>query len=198
MDTKMKKVFMPKLCPISSQDCKTVYHWRNSTRVNQYMYNQSQIAWDEHANWFNNMLNSRTSVYWTIEVERKKIGLACINEIDRASCCGDWAFYIAEENFRGAGIGSAVELFVTNYGFNFLRLNKMYCEVLCWNKAIIRMHQKFGFHSIGKKNVFIRGKGKIEEVECFSMEKTDWVRNKEKNLRRLKAVGLNVNLVNND
>jgi len=189
---------MPKLRPISSQDCNTVYLWRNSANVSRYMYNQCQITWDEHTDWFNEMLNSTKSVYWTIEVEREKIGLACINDINYSSGCGNWAFYIAEENYRGAGIGSAVELFVTNHGFNFLHLNKIDCEVLCWNKSIIRMHQKFGFHSVGKKYVFIQGKGETEEVECFSMERTDWIRNKEKNLRRLKAVGLNINLTEND
>ena len=177
---------MPKLCPISSRDCNTVYLWRNSANVSRYMYNQCQITWDEHTDWFNNVLNSTTSVYWTIEVERKKIGLACINDINHASGCGNWAFYIAEENYRGAGIGSAVELFVTNHGFNFLHLNKIDCEVLCWNKSIIRMHQKFGFHSVGKKYVFIQGKGKQNKSSVLAWKEQIGLETKKK-LAKIKS-----------
>ena len=159
---------MPKLCPISSRDCKTVYLWRNSANVSRYMYNQCQIPWDEHTNWFNEMLNSALSVYWTIEVERKKIGLACINDINYTSGRGNWAFYIAEENYRGAGIGSAVELFVTNHGFNFLHLNKIDCEVLCWNKSIIRMHQSLVSILLGKNTFSSKERGKQKKLNVLA------------------------------
>lgn len=158
------------------------------------MYNQNHITWDEHTDWFDRMLLSANSVYWTIQVENKKIGIACITNIDFADSCADWAFYIADEQFRGAGVGSAVELFVTNYVFNSLNLNKINCEVLSWNKSIIRMHIKFGFCSVSKKDVYIQGKGSAEEVECFSMDRVAWIRNKERNLERLKAVGLSIEL----
>ena len=130
---------------LQENDIELVRKWRNSSNVASYMYNESVITKKEQKNWFKKINNENSSVYWVVEYEGKKLGLASITQIDRTLNSCYWAFYLGDLSLRGAGIGAKIEYNVLDYVFNELKINKLRCEVFETNDKVIKMHEKFGF-----------------------------------------------------
>ncbi|HUO87273.1 MAG TPA: UDP-4-amino-4,6-dideoxy-N-acetyl-beta-L-altrosamine N-acetyltransferase [Thermoanaerobaculia bacterium] len=133
------------LRPLALADILTVRRWRNDPDVARYMYSDHEIGEAEHARWFGQALDAPDRVYWIVELDGDPVGLANVYAITRPHRRAYWAFYLADPRVRGRGVGSYVELFVMRHAFVELGLEKLCCEVLAGNEAVIRMHQKFGF-----------------------------------------------------
>lgn len=130
---------------LESDDIELVRNWRNSPDVAPYMYNETHISEEQQIKWFEKISNENSSVYWIIEFEGKKLGLASLTGIDKTLSSCYWAFYLGDLSVRGGGIGAKIEYNVLEYVFNELKLNKLRCEVFISNDKVIKMHEKFGF-----------------------------------------------------
>tara|TARA_B100000900_G_C20563504_1_gene709991 strand:+ start:1189 stop:1731 length:543 start_codon:yes stop_codon:yes gene_type:complete len=130
---------------LSIDDIELVRKWRNSDAVSKYMYDEKSISESQQKKWFEKISREKTSIYWIIEYEEKKIGLVSITGINNVLSSCFWAFYLGDTSIRGAGIGSKIEFNVLEYVFNKLNLNKLRCEVFVNNDRVIKMHEKFGF-----------------------------------------------------
>lgn len=131
------------------EDIERVRAWRNQPEVARYMYTDHEISEAEHARWFGNALDSGDRKYWIIELDGNPVGLADLVDISERHRRASWAFYLADPSVRGRGVGSFTEKFVLRYAFEELGLNKLCCEVLGSNDAVVAMHQKFGFRVDG-------------------------------------------------
>jgi UDP-4-amino-4,6-dideoxy-N-acetyl-beta-L-altrosamine N-acetyltransferase len=130
---------------LTLDDIELVRNWRNSPDVSAYMYNEMYITAEQQLKWFEKISNDETSIYWIIEYEGKKLGLASLTGIDQTLSSCYWAFYLGDLSVRGGGIGAKIEYNVLEYVFNELKLNKLRCEVFVTNDKVIKMHEKFGF-----------------------------------------------------
>ena len=153
----MKDITLNKL---SLNDIELVREWRNSPEVSSYMYDESHISEEQQKVWFNKINTDSSSVYWIIEYDKKKLGLASVTNINQLLKSCYWAFYLGDTSIRGAGIGAKVEYNVLRYVFEELKLNKLRCEVLMGNNKVIKMHEKFGF----RREAYYR-------EHCFKNEK---------------------------
>ena len=134
-----------KLREIEEIDIELVRQWRNSKDVAPFMYTDSIISEEQQRNWFKIISAESSSIYWIIEYNGKKLGLASLTEINNSLCSCYWAFYIGDTSIRGAGLGAKVEYNVLQYVFTELKLNKLRCEVFVSNDRVIKMHEKFAF-----------------------------------------------------
>lgn len=134
-----------RLRSLRPDDSDRVLAWRNSPEVAAYMYSDHQITPDEHARWFARALDGDDRRYWIIELDAAPVGLAGLTRIDPQNRRCDWAFYLADPAVRGRGVGAAVEYLVLGFVFERLKLNKLWCEVLVENAAVVRLHERFGF-----------------------------------------------------
>jgi len=130
---------------LTEEDIELVRNWRNSPEVANFMYNDSPISYDQQIKWFGKINNDRTCIYWIIEFEGKKLGLASVTGIDRTLSSCYWAFYLGDLTVRNSGVGAKIEYNVLEYVFSELQLNKLRCEVFVTNDRVIKMHEKFGF-----------------------------------------------------
>jgi UDP-4-amino-4,6-dideoxy-N-acetyl-beta-L-altrosamine N-acetyltransferase len=130
---------------LDEKDIELVRGWRNSSDVATYMYNETKITEDQQKKWFKKINNDDSSIYWIIEYENKKLGLAYVTGIDRTLSSCYWGFYLGDLSLRGAGLGAKIEYNILEYVFNELKLNKLRCEVFVTNEKVIKMHEKFGF-----------------------------------------------------
>jgi UDP-4-amino-4,6-dideoxy-N-acetyl-beta-L-altrosamine N-acetyltransferase len=85
-----------------------------------------------------------------------------------------WAFYLADQNTRGSGLGAKVELAVLDYVFDDLKLNKLLCEVFVDNEKVVAMHEKFGFRreSYFREHVF--KDGSYKDVVGLALLRREW------------------------
>lgn len=159
---------------IRPEDKDQVRQWRNLPEVAKYMYTDHLIDSEEHERWFQRMLQDQTCQYWIINCDGQDVGVTYIYNIDLRNARCYWGFYIACSAARGKGVGSYIEYFVLRYVFDELNLNKLCCEVLASNPAVIRMHQLFGFIQEGLFREHINKQGILEDVFFLATLRRDW------------------------
>lgn len=181
---------MIRLRDVEPGDRDKLLAWRNDPAVAQYLYTDRLIGPDEHARWFERALSSETSRYWIIVLDDEDVGLVSLNDIDRENSRCYWAFYLASPSTRGRGVGSWVEYTILNHVFDTLALNKLCCEVLAFNEAVVAMHQRFGFRQEGLFREHRWKQGKAQDVVCLAMLNREWLDARGPIEESLRAKGL--------
>ncbi|MGL5335667.1 MAG: UDP-4-amino-4,6-dideoxy-N-acetyl-beta-L-altrosamine N-acetyltransferase [Enterovibrio sp.] len=141
----MKKIRLRQLTKI---DLPTVLTWRNMPAVRANMYTKHEITLAEHIKWFENLTGDASKQYFICEVNEKPCGVIGFSEINKTPGQACWAFYSSADAPRG--IGALMEYAALLYIFDHLNLHKLRCEVLAFNKSVIKLHQKFGFMIEGR------------------------------------------------
>lgn len=164
-----------KLIEMTEENLELVRSWRNSTEISKYMYTDQTISKDEQLNWFNNIIKDNPShEYKMIVEEEENIGLLYITNIDLKNSRCTWGFYLSPDYPKGKGIGSYVEYLVVEYIFNELKLSKICCEVLDFNKPVMKLHSKFGFKEEGILKKHIYKNNEYLDVHVFGLFPNDW------------------------
>ena len=175
---------------VRPDDREKIYRWRNSPDVAKYMYTDHHISEEEHNRWFDAILNDRNRKYWVIVHDKKDIGLVNLYDIDQNNKRCFWAFYITSQNVRGKGVGSFVEYHILKYVFEDLEYNKLCCEVLSSNQAVVDMHKSFGFQEEGLFRQHRLKNGQFMDVVSLAMLKSEWDGKKTQIEEKLKAKGI--------
>ena len=159
---------------LARDDGARVLAWRNAPQVAVHMYSDHAIGEAEHALWLDGALSRPDRCYWIIELDGAAVGLANLARIeDGASRC-EWAFYLAEPAVRGRGVGAAVEYLVLGHVFERLVLNKLWCEVLAVNIAVVRLHERFGFTREALFRDHVRKGGLFHDVVGMGLLRREW------------------------
>ena len=159
---------------LARSDGERVLAWRNSPQVAAYMYGDHLIGEVEHARWLEAALTRSDRLYWIVELDGAPVGLANLVRIDAAAGRCDWAFYLADPAARGRGAGAAVEYLVLGHVFETLALNKLWCEVLAGNTAVIRLHERFGLTREALFRDHVRKDGAFHDVVGLGLLRREW------------------------
>lgn len=136
---------------------------RNQDSVRLAMYETHVISVDEHLSWLARIHQDASIQAFVIFLSGEVIGAVSVSKIDLRHRSADWAFYLSVEA-RG-GIGRIIEYSTLNYVMNDLKLEKLNCEVLEFNEAVVSLHMNFGFEHEGtKRNEKLRDKERINVV----------------------------------
>lgn len=162
------------LRPLVADDLELVREWRNSEAVAQYMYSSEPISTEQQQAWFARLQHDDTKQYWMILHQGQPVGVANLYAIHRGFRTCYWAFYLAEQQTRGSGLGAKVELAVLDYVFETLKLNKLLCEVFVDNAKVIAMHEKFGFRRESYFREHIYKQGSYRDVVGLALLRREW------------------------
>lgn len=132
---------------IEDQELELMRSWRNSPTVRQNMYTRHEISQEEHLSWWARTREREDQRYFMYESDGLPLGIVGFTQIDTISANCSWAFYSAPTAPRGTG--SRMEFLALDLAFQELKMHKLHCEVLAFNEAVIRLHQKFGFQVEG-------------------------------------------------
>ena len=159
---------------LAPDDGVRVLAWRNMPEVSAFMYGDHLIGEAEHATWLQAALERSDRCYWIIELDGSPVGVANLARIDPEASRCDWAFYLAEPAVRGRGVGAAVEYLVLGHVFETLGLNKLWCEVLADNTAVIRLHERFGFTREALFRDHVKKAGAFRDVVGLGLLAREW------------------------
>jgi UDP-4-amino-4,6-dideoxy-N-acetyl-beta-L-altrosamine N-acetyltransferase len=176
---------MVELRPLSAGDRDMVREWRNQPHVAAMMYTDHEIGAEEHASWFATTFEDPRKLYYIIEDAGEAIGLAGFTELDGRSA--SWAFYLASAETRGRGLGAQTEFAMLSRAFEMLRLQRLRCEVLALNGAVIALHESFGFRRTGLLAGHALKNGRCEDVVTLEMRAEDWPTARARAATRLAA-----------
>lgn len=150
---------------------------RNEPSIRSAMYAEHEISADEHLSWLSKLASEkRQRVYAVFDSTVGLAGAVGLANIDMENLKADWAFYLSPAA-RG-GLGSFLEFSFLDYVFDVVGIEKLNCEVLAFNDAVIRMHKSFGFIEEGKR----RGNAAKSEVRVdavlLGMLRDEWKGNR--------------------
>lgn len=151
-----------------------VRHIRNEDEVRKWMYSDHVIELNEHLAWINRLKTDHDQVVFVVmDREHGPVGVVSVNAIERDHKKADWAYYLTEKA-RG-GLGSAIEFALIDFVFNSLELEKLNCEVIEGNDAVVRLHKKFLFQDEGFRRSNIAKDGVRVGVHSLGLTRVDWV-----------------------
>ena len=159
---------------LHAADSDRLLAWRNAPEVAAYMYADHLISRAEHDRWFSAALRAEDRRYWIIEADDAPVGLANLARIDRAASRCEWAYYLGDPATRGKGLGVQVEYLVLRYVFETLALNKLWCEVLVENEAVVKLHRAFGFTQEALFRDHVVKNGGFRDVVGLGLLKREW------------------------
>jgi len=182
-----KKIILKPLTTCSIEQQTKVREVRNQVGVRSSMYTEHEIELNEHLGWISRLKSDKKQIVFAVlNEEQQPIGVVSVNALDTLHKKADWAFYL-DENQRG-GLGAALEYSLIEYVFNELKLDKLNCEVIETNEAVVKLHKKFNFFEEGFRRENIEKNGKRIGVHFLGLTKSDWLSSRTVIFEKYKSV----------
>jgi len=182
----MIQVVLRNIAKCTAEQIQAVRVIRNQDGIRQSMYTEHEIENDEHLCWVERLNSDTSQMVFVVLVDDVVSGVVSVDAVDRLHRKSDWAFYL-DANVRG-GLGAALEYALLNYVFDEMHLEKLNCEVIETNEAVVKMHKKFGFLEEGFRRENIEKNGKRIGVFFLGLTKTDWANCKQGVLKKYMAI----------
>lgn len=150
---------------------------RNQDEVRKFMYTEHLISKEEHLRYLEKLKNDNHQIVFVVISNETPIGVVSVNGIDNLHKKTDWAFYL-DKDTRG-GLGACLEYCFIDFIFNKLGMEKLNCEVIEVNEAVVKMHKKFGFIEEGFRRENIIKNNTRMGVYFLGLTKTDWEKSRQ-------------------
>lgn len=160
---------------VSEQDAETVRCLRNQPEVRKFMYTDHEITVSEHAEWLNSLKRpDGSSLFFAVYQAEAVIGVVYLTGWSRAHRRSDWGYYL-DLNRQGAGLGVLIEYAFLDFVFSQLSLEKLNCEVLATNPAVVQLHEKFGFQKEGVRLSHVLRDAQRIDVVLLGITEDKWL-----------------------
>ena len=153
------------LIPLSDLYIDKILLWRNQPEVRKFSFNDQLISVEEHNNWWQRVKDDQSKKWMIFQYHEIDAGVVYYTDINPGKDAY-WGFYFSTqfEDYQKLKLWFALEKHAINYAFNKLQLVSLKCEVLCFNKAALVMHKRFGYKEI-KKYQHARGEVVVLELQ---------------------------------
>ena len=166
------------LKPIEEKDLRLILNWRNKSYIRNNMLNKHIISWEEHYKWFKKLENRKDQEVLLFILNGQNIGLVSFTNIDFENKHCSWGFYIGEE-MAPKGAGTLMAYNALNYAFDKYSFHKINSQVLSFNVASLKYHEKLGFEKSGTLKDEIFRDGTFCDLILFSLFNKQWNEKKE-------------------
>tara|TARA_Y100000590_G_C15529388_1_gene942532 strand:- start:121 stop:687 length:567 start_codon:yes stop_codon:yes gene_type:complete len=158
---------------IKKNEIVKILNIRNEKKIRENMYTNHIISLKEHLNWVKKIVVNNKVIIYAVYYKKELIGSVGLSNIDLIKKQSHWSFYISN-NFKKVGVAFAVEYKLIDLVFTEMKFIQLNCEVLEFNKDVIKLHKKFGFvdQGIVKKNIY-RNNKKFNAIK-LKLKKEDW------------------------
>lgn len=121
--------------------------------------------------------NKRFSVV-LIEGDRT-VGMVALTDIDLVNRNACYGIKLHPSCPRMQGIGTDALMTLMEYAFNQLNLNRLDTEILLYNVASRRLHERCGWHEEGIKKQAVYRDGQYHDLAIFGILKSEFLETKE-------------------
>ncbi len=124
--------------------------WINDVKNNKFLHYELPIEYEKTLNWYRSIKNKDTRYDAVIMYDNIEVGIIGLLNIDRMNQKAEYYITIGEEQYKGKGIAYKASKLLLKYGFNELKLNKIYLFTEVNNLGAQRLFEKLGFKKEGK------------------------------------------------
>ncbi|MBR3507285.1 MAG: UDP-4-amino-4,6-dideoxy-N-acetyl-beta-L-altrosamine N-acetyltransferase [Lachnospiraceae bacterium] len=170
----MGKVLLRQL---SLADTDNIVRWRNNPSVKKNLYSQDELKHQQHISYFEKLVKTGKCAQFIIVENgenQRDIGTTFIKNIDHNNHNGEYGIFIGEDSARGKGLAVSATYETLKYGFEELKLHRIYLTVMADNVPAISTYEKVGFIKEGiMRDGFLRYDGYVDIV-MMAMLKSGW------------------------
>lgn len=145
---------------IDIHDTENVLKWRNSEEVKKFFIYQKEIKYEDHAKWLEQKVATGKVIQFIIEYNGVPIGSVYLQDIDMVHNKAEYGIFIGDQSNCGRGVGTIAAKKCIEYGFDILKLHRIYLRVYEDNKRAISSYEKAGFkrEALLIDDVYVNGK----------------------------------------
>ena len=164
---------MVKWVKLREQHLAMVMNWRMRPEITRGMYTDPVLTIDIQHEWFQQIKDDPTKMYWVTHRDDVPIGLVYLAKIDFPNKRCVSGGYILKEH-RDFESVIANECGLLRVAFDILKLNRIQAEVMSNNMRVAQMLELEGYHVDGVLRQFIFKNGEYFDVTVLSMLKEEW------------------------
>lgn len=173
MKSMVERIDLKDYRDLTEEEARAALSIRNEPQVRNGMYDPHEISWEEHLAWLAGLKQSERSRIFAIMYEGVLVGSVGLTSISRPDRRADWTFHLSSQTM-GKGLGSAVEYRFLNFVFEELGFEKLNCEVLDFNQAVVKLHKKFGFLEEGLRRSHIERDNRRHDTFLLGITRDEW------------------------
>ncbi|MBA7602443.1 putative ribosomal N-acetyltransferase YdaF [subsurface metagenome] len=165
---------------LETRDLENLRKLRNDfLNTSQYLTYPLPINEKNQLSWFESISKSPDKIYFVIENEKNQfLGIIRADEWDKINQSIRTGMDLAPE-FRSKGLAYKTYLIFIEYLFNNININRIWLEVLDFNKYAISLYKKIGFIEEGRKRQAVYRHGEFCDYIVMSYLKKDYEKNKK-------------------
>jgi UDP-4-amino-4,6-dideoxy-N-acetyl-beta-L-altrosamine N-acetyltransferase len=175
-NTEKIKIGLISLEELDSNQSLQILRIRNDASVRRRMYTDHEISLPEHQKWLNRVNQDESRRDFAVLHKGLPIGVVSAVDINSKHGTASWAYYL-QDSARG-GIGAFIEYCFIEYIFNELKVDKLNCEVIEGNAAVVKLHEKFLFSKEGFRRSNVVKDGVRCGVYLLGLTGEDWLSGK--------------------
>lgn len=160
---------------INENDLEQRVKWMNNPKVYKSMHFAIPVLLDKTILWYKNNLKRKDRVDLIFHNdEGETVAFGGITSIDTALCKGELYVFV-NPDIQKKGIGTVATRLLCDYGFQILKLNKIYLEINEDNVVAQRVYEKCGFRLEGRLNQgYLTADGELKNLLYYGLLKDDW------------------------
>lgn len=133
----------------------------------QFTFTQTEFNFIKMRDFIDNV-NNEKSVNFAIEVNNEYAGTVSLKNLDYINFNAEYAI-VVRKKFWGTGISFIATSNIIDYAFKFLKLNKVYLNVLSSNSRAIKFYEKMQFKYEGTFTRHIKINNSFEDLNWYGM-----------------------------
>ncbi|MDY2837976.1 MAG: GNAT family protein [Bilifractor sp.] len=160
---------------ITKKDTDLIVKWRNNPNVMKNFIFRERFTPEMHNHWLDTKVASGEVIQYII-VDRgsnTEIGSVYFRDIDKKSNSAEYGIFIGEDNYRGKGLGTETAKLFINYGFETLKLHRIFLRVIAENKAAFHAYKSAGFKQEGYMRDMVKLDDEYKDIIFMSILETD-------------------------
>ncbi|OGR84542.1 MAG: hypothetical protein A2901_08515 [Elusimicrobia bacterium RIFCSPLOWO2_01_FULL_54_10] len=163
------------LRPLEEKDLEKIRKTRNDPSTWMNLTDIDLIDSQSQKDWFKTLSRQRKSkrFYAVCSGKDRFVGLVRMDEFDWVNRSVRVGCDVAK-SLRGKGYGSKIMEMVSQYGFRYLNMHRLWLLVLDFNSAARRVYEKSGFRVEGRYRKAIYRSGKYHDYIIMSLLKEEW------------------------
>jgi UDP-4-amino-4,6-dideoxy-N-acetyl-beta-L-altrosamine N-acetyltransferase len=146
---------------MTDQDTDDIVRWRNNPRVRQNFIYQKLFTPQGHRKWIETSIMTGDAIQFIIcekETDRA-VGSVYFRDISQEHHKAEYGIFIGEDDAAGRGIGTEACALACSYGFEIMKLHRIFLRAFASNQQAIRSYEKAGFtkEALLRDDVCIQG-----------------------------------------
>ena len=126
-------------------DTENIINWRNKPRVRHNFIYQKLLTREVHLNWIKTEIDTGKAIQFIIVAGNRDIGTVYLRDIDYDNLKAEYGIFIGEDDAINFGYGTEACKLICQYGFEVLKLRKIFLRVFETNISAIHSYKKAGF-----------------------------------------------------